>query len=109
MRSSTANSSSPILDVTLIALSSILLLIWPISNTIALRNGLLIAGTILALIVFKRFSGTKKLIRFLPISLGIGMFMWVLLHFLLFSQDPILQLHELGSTWKRSFLAFLIG
>ena len=109
MRSSTANSSSPILDFSLVAISSILLLIWPISNTIALRNGLLIAGTILALIVFKRFSCTKNLLRFLPISLGIGMFMWVLLHFLLFSQDPILQLHELGSTWKRSFLAFLIG
>ena len=109
MRSSTANSSSPILDFTLIALSSILLLIWPISNTIALRNGLLIAGTLLALIVFKRFSGTKNLLRFLPISLGIGMFIWVLLHFWLFSQDPILQLHELGSTWKRSLLAFLIG
>ena len=109
MRSSTANSSSPILDFTLIAISSVLLLIWPISNTIALRNGLLIVGAILALIVFKRFSYTKKLLCFLPISLGIGMFIWVLLHFQLFSQDPVLQLHELGSTWKRSFLAFLIG
>jgi len=109
MRSSTANSSSPILDFSLVAISSILLLIWPISNTIALRNGLLIAGTILALIVLKRFSYTKNLLRFLPISLGIGMFIWVLVHFLFLSQDPILQLHELGSTWKRSFLAFLVG
>ena len=109
MRSSTANSSSPILDFSLVAISSILLLIWPISNTIALRNGLLIAGTILALIVLKRFSYTKNLLSFLPISLSIGMFIWVLVHFLYLSQDPILQLHELGSTWKRSFLAFLVG
>ena len=112
MSSSTVNSTSPILNLTLVAISSVLLLIWPISNTIALRNGLLIVGCILALILFQRFSKTSSLFalyRFLPISLGLGMFIWVLLHFLLFSQDPILQLHELGSTWKRSFLAFLIG
>ena len=37
------------------------------------------------------------------------MFFWVLLHWLVFSQDPALQLHELVSTWKRTLLAFLIG
>ncbi len=112
MSSSTVNSTSPILNLTLVTISSVLLLIWPISNTIALRNGLLIVGCILALFLFQRFSKTSSLFalcRFLPISLGLGMFFWVLLHWLVFSQDPALQLHELVSTWKRTLLAFLIG
>jgi hypothetical protein len=37
------------------------------------------------------------------------MFIWVVLHYFLFAQNPQLQFSELKSTWLRSFLAVILG
>jgi hypothetical protein len=108
------------LGIALIAISSGLLGIWAVRDTIALRNILLVLGSILSLIYwYIYFKNQKKLsfpdfkdkhfIDFLPIVLIGCMFLWVVLHYFLFSRFPQQQWDELTSTWLRSFLACLIG
>lgn len=102
----------------LILISSVLLGIWATSHTIALRNGLLWIGALLAIWYWFNWyqdfkiclkGNLRLLIDWLPLILIALMFIWVIAHFLFFSQDAAKQLQELKSTWLRSFLAFLIG
>jgi hypothetical protein len=103
------------LEFILVILSSILLGIWAVKETIALRNILLIFGTLFSIyfIVIELKEGQLRkqltLWKLLPIYL-IGLsFIWVLAHCFLFSIDPINQLEELKSTWLRAFMASIIG
>jgi hypothetical protein len=108
------------LGITLIVISSGLLGIWAVRDTIALRNILLVLGSILSLIYwYIYFKNQKKLsfpdfkdkpfIDFLPTVLIGCMFLWVVLHYFFFSRFPQQQWDELTSMWLRSFLACLIG
>ena len=108
------------LGIALIGISSALLGIWAVRDTIALRNILLVLGSILSLIYWQiYFKNQKKLsfpdfkdkhfIDFLPIVLIGCMFLWVVLHYFFFSRFPQQQWDELTSTWLRSFLACLVG
>ena len=99
------------LGFALILLSSILLGIWAVKDTIALRNILLVCGAILASIYTanqfknKSFKGLLMFRSSLPLlMLGI-MFIWVVFHYLFLSRYPQEQLQELSSTWLRSLLA----
>ena len=102
-----------ILESVLIFISAVLVCIWAIQHTIALRNLLLSLGSIIGLICgfqfFKSRSGTFSLKNSLPIILLGLVFFWVLVHYQFFSQDPILQYQELTSTWLRCFLAVIVG
>ena len=98
----------------LITISSILLGIWAVKNTIALRNILLGLGFVLGLayiysayrlnffkgIQFKNWS---------PIILMSLMLLWVPVHYLVLSRFQEVQLQELKSTWLRTFLAMVVG
>jgi hypothetical protein len=101
------------LQYALIFLSSVLVCIWAMQHTIALRNGLLALGTIAGLfycyIFFKPSKGPHSFKKFAPlIMLGL-VFAWVLVHFFFLSEDPVLQYQELKSTWLRTLLSTIMG
>lgn len=100
---------------TLIAISSVLVGIWAVKDTIALRNALLVVGAIISLFYaasrirsFLR-HGKISLGKFTPLGILFFMFFWVLLHYFFFSKYPEIQLQELKSTWLRSLLAAILG
>lgn len=99
----------------LLILSSVLLGIWAVKGTIALRNILLVSGTLLSIhYITQEFSKGRLKEQFsfwraLPICLIVFVFIWVIAHYFLFSIDPKTQLEELKSTWLRSFLAAIVG
>jgi hypothetical protein len=107
-----SNNSFPFL---LVLLSSVLLGIWAVKETIALRNILLVVGSLSSIYyITQEFKqGTLKeecdLWRILTILLLGLTFIWVLAHFLFFSVDTFQQLKELKSTWLRAFMAALVG
>jgi hypothetical protein len=96
---------------------AILLAIWCLRNSIALRNILLILGSILAILIILRqnraiqdkSTAPIKLYQYVPIGLSIGLLFWVILHQILFTSEITLQLQELKGTWLRSGLALLTG
>ncbi len=99
----------------MLILSSILLGIWAVKGTIALRNILLVSGTLLSIYYMVqewRYGALKEQCTFwkiLPILL-IGLaFVWVIAHYFLFSIDPVQQFQELESTWLRAFMASIVG
>jgi hypothetical protein len=103
------------LAICLVLLSGTLLGIWAVKGTIALRNILLVCGTLLSIFyVVKEWRGgaLNKQLSFwkvLPILLLALTFIWVISHYLFFSLDPIKQLEELKSTWLRAIMASIIG
>jgi len=99
----------------LLILSSVLLGIWAVKGTIALRNILLVSGTLFSIYYMVqewRYGHLKEQYTFwktLPILL-IGLaFVWVIAHYFFFSIDPVQQFQELKSTWLRAFMASIVG
>jgi hypothetical protein len=99
----------------LVFLSSILLGIWAVKGTIALRNILLVLGTLLSIYyIIQEFRNEKlkeelTFWKLLPIILITSTFFWVIIHYFFFSVDSITQLDELKSTWLRALLASIVG
>lgn len=96
-------------------LSSILLGIWAAKETIALRNILLVGGTLLSIsYIAKEFKRSNlkeqcdfwRLLPFVFLALA---FVWVACHYFLFAIDPDQQLKELKSTWLRVLMASIVG
>ena len=89
----------------------LLLLIWVLPDTIALRNILLAIGGIcgVALIknnwnYFNHFS-----LRVAPLYLVLALFIWVLIHYAFFSLNKQLELSEIKSLWLRTFAGLLMA
>lgn len=103
----------PILAWLLIVLSSVLLGIWAVKGTIALRNSLLGLETVLSFFYclnFFRFNKEKiPFVNWLPLILLGCMFFWVIIHYFFLSRFPEQQFHELTSTWLRAGLAVIVG
>jgi hypothetical protein len=99
----------------LLILSSTLLGIWAVKETIALRNILLVIGTILSIYYIiqelreGRLEEQLKFWKVLPIGLIICVFIWIVAHYFLFSIDPKTQFEELKSTWLRALFAMIVG
>lgn len=112
---SSSHDSVNNLEWILLILSSILLGIWAVKGTIALRNILLVLGLLLSIYYIILEFGHKKLKsdisfwKLLPLILIVCSFIWVLAHYFLFSIDPVKQLDELRSTWLRALLASIVG
>jgi hypothetical protein len=107
--------SSKNLEWILIIWSSVLLGIWAVKDTIALRNILLVSGTLFSiyyLVQEWRQGVVKEQLTFwkvLPIILVALTFVWIIVHYLFFSLDPIKQFEELRSTWLRAWMASIVG
>jgi hypothetical protein len=115
-----SNRSFSILSALIIFISSALLAIWSLNNTIALRNALLALGTVLALFLFWQYFRRQGLKNtsdrasnswacYTPVLLCLVMLIWVVIHYLCFSSEPGQQFQELTSTWARVLQSILIG
>lgn len=108
-------SLSQHIEWVLLLLVSILLGIWAVKETIALRNILLACGTLLSIYYIKqeltdgRLRAVLNFWKLLPIGLIALVFVWVLAHYFLFSINQKVQIEELMSTWLRSLLATICG
>lgn len=112
-KSTTSASNKDFLGWALIIFSSVLLGIWAVRETIALRNLLLAFGAIMSLVYCARFfknNATPIPVKnWIPlIFLGL-LFCWVIFHYLFLSRFPDIQFHELISTWMRSGLAVMLA
>jgi hypothetical protein len=101
------------LGLALILISSVLLGIWAVKSTIALRNSLLVVGTLISIpyiyLFFKLQKQNIPLKNWVPIILLGLMFFWVIFHYFFLSRFSGQQFHELSSTWLRSGLAVIVG
>jgi hypothetical protein len=110
-----SNSPRQNVEWILLILSSTLLGIWAVKETIALRNILLVCGALLSvnyiILGFKEgwLRNQFSLWQLSPLFLLAFAFVWVIAHYFLFSLDPNAQLSELRSTWLRSLLAAIVG
>jgi hypothetical protein len=114
-------SNHPISDkagLLLVLISSLLLGIWGVVHTIALRNMLLGIGSLMGLLYWYEWVAAKPMgdkkrisnyIDYVPLCLVAFIFLWVILHYFLFSKNPQQQLDELSGTWLRALLAALLG
>ena len=102
-----------LIGLALILIGSILLGIWAVNGTIALRNILLGIGTPISLFYcYQYFKFNQQKIpskNFIPMILTGLMFCWVIFHYLFLSRFLEIQLQELRSTWLRTFLAAIVG
>jgi hypothetical protein len=98
-----------------VILSSTLLGIWAVKHTIALRNILLVSGTLFSIYYIAQewwYGELKNQCNFwkvLPILLVALSYVWVTVHYLFLSVDPVKQFEELSSTWLRAFMGSIIG
>lgn len=101
------------LGLALIIICSVLLGIWAIKHTIALRNVLLWLGGILSIIysypVLKKNFRIISIGNWIPILLLITIFCWIIFHHIFLSQYTLESYAQLKSTWLRSFLAAILA
>ena len=83
-----------------------LLVIWVIPNTIALRHLFLVIACLSAIGLIRYNLGQFKIpnARIFPLGCIFALFIWVLIHYSLFSLDPQLELSEIRGIWMRSLL-----
>lgn len=89
--------------------ASVLVFVWGLPHTIALRNIAIClgaVGSIYFLLIYRPFQWNRGV---LPLLLVYGLLFWVIFHFYFFAQDPQLQLIELKSLWVRVFCGMLIA
>lgn len=101
-------SRKPSIEISLLSLTFILIVIWAVPHTIAIRNILLLICLPLALVFLRK----HLLIGYrLPISMLflLILFIWMIVHYLIFSFSPAIELKELTSTGLRSFIGCLIA
>lgn len=89
----------------------VLLTIWVLPDTIALRNVLLGIGALCAiwLVSLSKFFKNRALLEILPLILFSLIFAWAIIHFLFFSLNPELELKELKSVWFRALAGSIVA
>lgn len=87
----------------------VLMLIWPLIHTIALRILLVFMGGMIGAwyLIRERFNLYQK--PALPLLFIFLLFIWVGIHYLFFARNPGLELGQIKGIWLRVFLAFLLG
>ena len=83
--------------------ASVLLFVWGLPHTIALRNIVLSLGAIGSLYFLLRYRPFEFNRQALPLVLVYGLLLWVVAHYCFFSQEPQLQLIELKSLRNGKF------
>jgi hypothetical protein len=102
-------------EFSIIMLSTVLLGVWAVKDTIALRNIILFIGAILGVIYFYRELTCRRnkfyfsISDQLPLILITIMFIWVLIHATFLSDYPKIEINEIQSIWLRSFLAVILA
>ena len=88
---------------------AILHAIWMLPGTIGLRNTCLGIGALLSLYPLYQSRHLFLQKRAIPIWLIATLFGWVTIHLLFLAQDPIAQLAEFTSIWKRSAIGVIFA
>lgn len=89
--------------------SAMLLAIWPLPGTMAIRHLLLLTGCIASLLVIKDNIPTLISRDAWPVHLLLLFFVWLLVHYMLLAHNPVEQWRELTGDWIRTFFATVIG
>ena len=89
--------------------SAILLAIWPLPGTIALRHFLLLVGFLSAFQVIRSSKIDFRIVRCWPIWVFFGFFGWLIFHLVFLSSDYLEQLKELTGLWARAFMAAVMA
>jgi hypothetical protein len=97
------------LTYSVVACASILLLIWGLPDTIALRNICLILGAVLSSIYLFRSREIFFQKSAIPLGILFLLLVWVVIHACFFVNDTVQQFSELQSTWFRSACAMLLA
>jgi len=86
----------------------VLLFIWVVPNTIALRHALLAIAFLASLMVIRANAEllTQVKTAIFPLAVLTLLFVWVGIHYVFFSLNPELELKEISSLWVRTFLGF---
>ncbi len=87
----------------------ILMLIWPVKHTIALRTLLLFAGGTVGLIYIIRERSILYQNSALPLLFLLLFFVWLITQYFFFSHNPQLELSQIKGTWARALFACLLG
>jgi hypothetical protein len=93
----------------LVISSAMLLAIWPLPGTIALRHLLLLMGFLSASYVIWKSKIDLGAARCWPFLVFFGFFAWIIFHLIFLSADHSEQLMEITSLWVRAFLAAVMG
>ena len=93
----------------IVVCASVMLFIWGLPHTIALRNVMMFLGAIGSVYFFIRYRPIIMNRQALPLLLIYLLPLWVIIHYCFFAQEPDLQLIELKSLWVRVFAGMLIA
>lgn len=89
--------------------ATVLLAIWPLPNTMALRNWMLLSGSIASgFILFKNAPRLARLDAW-PVFVLFSFFIWLVFHLLVLSGNYEEQWRELTGDWLRTFLSAIMG
>jgi hypothetical protein len=102
-------SVNPYLSGLLLICSSLLLAIWPLPGTIALRHILLGLGFAVSLSILYGHRTILLQKSSWTVWLFFSFFILLLIHLLVFSHEFNAQLYELQHVWMRCFLAMAMG
>jgi hypothetical protein len=101
--------SNSIISLFIACSSALLLAIWAIPETIALRHALLISGFCASFLYLKGRTNIFFKASAWPFWVLLGFYAWLALHLIFFSHEFELQLLELHSLWARAALATFLG
>jgi hypothetical protein len=102
------------LEVILLVLASLLMAIWAVQHTIALRNVLIFLGFLFSILYLKRNikplkDSIKSWTQYIPALIVLLIFIWLFIHLFFFSLDFERGYREFRSTWVRIFSVTIFG
>ena len=97
------------LEISLLVLVVILQFIWPLPNTIAIRNFCLIGGGFVSLLLIFLYYKPKHINNHIPLLILLGVPIWLYFHYFWIPVDLKLQWYDLSGTWLRVTLGVLIA
>lgn len=104
-----------VLSISIITISSLLMAVWAMRETIAFRNTFLILGSLLAIfLIYLEFKSSAhleclNLQKLFPLICILFFFIWVIVQGIFITPFRGEFLGDLKGTWLRSFLATVLG
>lgn len=92
-----------------VLISALLLALWPLPGTMAVRHLLLLAGLLVAIPVIRDRTSLLRKLGAWPVYVLFSFFLWLIVHLIFFAGNPAEQWHELTGDWLRSLIAAILG
>lgn len=93
----------------LVFAAAVLLAIWPLPNTMGLRNLTLLMGSVASLFILGKHFQQLKTLQAWPVYLLFSFFLWLTFHMLFLAGNYEEQWRELTGDWLRNSLAACMG